>query len=48
MVSLQRNPQQEINYGSGKAVTGESIADAGEPVRVRWYSGSYLETPLSR
>ncbi|WP_051884353.1 CocE/NonD family hydrolase [Lysobacter antibioticus] len=48
VVSVLRNPQQEINYGSGKAVAGESIADAGEPVRVRWYGGSYLEIPLSR
>lgn len=48
VVSVLRNPQQEINYGSGKAVAGESVADAGEPVRVRWYGGSYLEIPLSR
>ncbi|ALN81384.1 hydrolase CocE/NonD family protein [Lysobacter antibioticus] len=48
VVSVLRNPQQEINYGSGKAVAGESIADAGEPLRVRWYGGSYLEIPLSR
>lgn len=48
VVSVLRNPQQEINYGSGKAVAGESIADAGEPMRVRWYGGSYLEIPLSR
>ncbi|SDY96423.1 hypothetical protein SAMN04487939_11075 [Lysobacter sp. yr284] len=48
VVSVLRNPQQEINYGSGKAVAAESIADAGEPMRVRWYGGSYLEIPLSR
>lgn len=48
VVGVLRNPRQEINYGSGKAVAAESIADAGEPVRVRWYGGSYLEIPLSR
>lgn len=47
VVSLLRNPQQQINYGSGKAVAGESMADAGEPMRVRWYGESYLEIPLS-
>lgn len=47
VVSVLRNPQQEINYGSGKAVAAESIADAGEPMRVRWYGGSYLDIPLS-
>ena len=48
VVSVLRNPQQQINYGSGKPVAAESIADAGEPLRVRWYGGSYLEIPLSR
>lgn len=47
VVSVLRNPQQQINYGSGKPVAAESIADAGEPIRVRWYGGSYLEIPLS-
>ncbi|MFK3651043.1 CocE/NonD family hydrolase [Lysobacter enzymogenes] len=47
VVSVLRNPQQQINYGSGKPVAAESVADAGEPMRVRWYGGSYLEIPLS-
>ena len=28
---------------SGKDVRDESIADAGEPVHIRWQHGSYLE-----
>lgn len=48
VVSVLRNPQQQINYGSGKAVSDETVADAGEPVRVKWYGDGYLEIPLSR
>lgn len=48
VVSVLRNPQQQINYGSGKPVSDETIADAGEPLRVKWYGDGYLEVPLSR
>ncbi|WP_158549175.1 CocE/NonD family hydrolase [Lysobacter silvisoli] len=48
VVSVLRNPQQEINYGTGKPVATETIADAGDPVRVRWYASSHLDLPLSR
>ncbi|MEG3791109.1 CocE/NonD family hydrolase [Lysobacter sp. CCNWLW3] len=48
VLSVLRNPQQQINYGSGKPVAEETIADAGEPVQVKWYGDSYLEIPLSR
>ncbi|UHQ24875.1 CocE/NonD family hydrolase [Lysobacter sp. 5GHs7-4] len=48
VLSVLRNPQQEINYGSGKPVATETVADAGAPVQVQWYGDSYLEIPLSR
>lgn len=48
VVSVLRNPMQPINYGSGKPVSDETVADAGEPVQVKWYGDSYLEIPLSR
>ena len=48
VVSVLRNPQQQINYGSGKPVSDETVADAGEPMRVKWYGDGYLEIPLSR
>ena len=37
------SPDRQINFGSGKDVNSESIADAAEPVRVRWHGHSYIE-----
>lgn len=38
----------QINYGSGKDVSDETIADAGEPLRLQWFDSSYLEIPMRR
>lgn len=39
---------QQINYGSGKDVSDETIADAGEPLELRWFGTSYIELPVWR
>lgn len=41
-------PGQQINYGSGKDVSKESIADAGEPMQIRLFGASYLDIPVWR
>ena len=41
-----KGPGQQINYGSGKDVSDETVADAGEPMEIRWLRGSYLELPI--
>ncbi|HUA78761.1 MAG TPA: CocE/NonD family hydrolase [Dyella sp.] len=43
VVGVPNVPQIQINYGTGRDVSAESIADAGEPLRIRWSPGSYLE-----
>ena len=43
LVGLNKRPDRQINYGSGKDVNSETIADAGRPVRVRWHGGSHVE-----
>jgi uncharacterized protein len=43
-----RSPGQQINYGTGKDVNDETIADAGEPLTIRWSNRSYLELPVWR
>ena len=48
VISGIRNPGQQINYGTGKDVNLETIADAGEPLRVRLSTRSYLELPIWR
>ena len=43
LISLNKRPDRQINYGSGKDVNSESIADAARPVRVRWHVRSHVE-----
>jgi putative CocE/NonD family hydrolase len=46
VLSGVRNPGQQINYGTGKDVSAETIADAGEPLSIRWSNRSWLELPV--
>lgn len=39
---------REINYGSGKPVIDESIADAGDPMQITWLADSYIDVPVRR
>src|SRR5262249_53579248 len=48
IVGFLKSLQQQINYGTGKDVNDETIADAGEPLSVRWLAGSYIELPTRR
>ena len=48
VLSGVRNPGQQINYGTGKDVNQETIADAGEPLTIRWSNRSWLELPVRR
>ncbi len=43
-----KGPGQQINYGSGKEVSDETVADAGDPLEIRWLGSSYLELPIRR
>ena len=42
-IGLNKRPDRQINFGSGKDVNSESIADVEEPVRVRWHGRSHVE-----
>ena len=48
VLSVLRSPGQQINYGTGKDVNEETIADAGEPLTIRLSNRSWLELPLSQ
>jgi uncharacterized protein len=48
VVDVNRGPFAQVNHGTGKDVSDESIADAGEPLRVEWFNDSYVSVPLSR
>jgi uncharacterized protein len=45
---VNKNPFEVINYGSGKNVYDETLADAAEPLQIRWYNDSYITVPISK
>lgn len=46
VLSVNKRPDMQINYGSGKDVSEESIADADEPLQLQWYNSSYIDLPV--
>lgn len=48
VLGVNQRPDREINLGSGKDVSEESIADAGGPLKIRWYGGSYIDLPIRK
>lgn len=45
-LNVNKNPFSEINYGTGKTVTEESIKDAKEPLKIKWYNDSFVKIPI--
>ncbi len=48
LLGIAKRPDREINYGTGNDVSEESMLDADEPIRVRWYGDSYIDVPVGR
>ncbi|TDR39776.1 hypothetical protein DFR29_115166 [Tahibacter aquaticus] len=48
LIGPGKEASNQINYGSGKDVSDETVKDAGEPLRIEWSGQSYLEIPLAR
>jgi putative CocE/NonD family hydrolase len=46
MLGVNKNPSWEINYGTGKDVANETIKDAGEPMKIKWYNSSFVIFPI--
>lgn len=47
VLDVIKNGGHQINYGTGRDVSDESIADAKEPLVVSWGSGSFIRLPMS-
>lgn len=45
-INVNKNPFSELNYGTGKEVSKETINDANEPLEVKWYNDSFVEIPI--
>jgi uncharacterized protein len=46
VIGVIKEPGRQINYGSGKDVSAETIADAGKPLRIEWLGG-YIDVPVT-
>ncbi|MDQ8748593.1 hypothetical protein [Elizabethkingia miricola] len=45
-VNVNKNPFSQLNYGTGKDVSTETLKDAGEPLLIKWYTDSYVKIPV--
>ncbi len=48
VIGINKRPDRQINYGSGKDVNSETIADAAAPLRLRWHPRSHVEIQTGR
>ena len=48
VVNINKGPQSQINYGSGKDPSDETIRDATVPVRLTLHGSSHLRIPVLR
>ena len=48
VLGVNKRPDREINYGTGDDVSEETIASGKTPIKIRWYSNSYIDIPIRR
>lgn len=48
VLAVVKGPAAQINHGTGKDVSDETIADAREPLRLKWFDASYIDVPARR
>jgi hypothetical protein len=46
VLNVNKHPYEEINYGTGKNVSDETIVDAVEPLQIKWFNNSYIRVPV--
>ena len=46
LLTVNKNPHAQVNHGTGKDVSDETVRDADRPLRVRWHDRSYIDVPL--
>jgi putative CocE/NonD family hydrolase len=45
-ISIIKRADAQINYGTGKDVSDETIADARTPLTIKWLGGSFIVVPV--
>jgi predicted acyl esterase len=46
VVNVNKNAFSQLNYGTGKDVSDETIKDAKEPLKIKWYNDSFVKIPI--
>lgn len=46
VLNVNKNVDAQVNLGSGKSVNEESLKDAGEPLKIKWFNDSKINIPL--
>jgi len=46
ILNINKHPFEEINYGTGKNVHDETIADSGAPLQIKWFTDSFVRVPV--
>jgi hypothetical protein len=48
VLNVIKETGRQINYGTGKDVSDETIADAGQPLAIQWFDDSYIDLPAAK
>lgn len=48
VLSIVKQRDIEINCGTGKDVSNETIADGREPLMSKWFGESFIDIPVRR
>lgn len=45
-INVNKNAFSQLNYGTGKDVSTETIEDAKVPLKIKWYNDSFVDIPI--
>ncbi|HEY1725127.1 MAG TPA: CocE/NonD family hydrolase [Steroidobacteraceae bacterium] len=48
VLGVDKRADHQLNYGTGDDVSDESVGDATEALKLRWYASSYIDIPVRR
>ena len=46
LINIIKQPDMQINYGTGKDVSDETVGDATEPLRIQWFGDTFIDVPI--
>ena len=44
--NVNKNEMAQVNFGTGKDVSDETIADGAIPLEVEWMNSSFINVPM--